>query len=190
MIARRLAALLLLLCLAPLTACGRTPTSTPVASRAPTTAPTELPAEDTTPLSTSLPPLEIVVYFTDSERYAVGNPPFEVAVTRIVPFNPNPPAAVLSEFFVGPTAEEQAQGLVAITSGFTGFSALEIQDGIARVYLTGTCLSNGATYTVAQPLMTNLLQFPDIHYVKIYDEKGTTEQATGPTNSIPVCLEP
>jgi hypothetical protein len=189
-ITRRLAVLMLMVCLASSTACGPAPASTPVSSQPPTSAPIELPAETPTLIPVSPPPLEIIVYFTDSGRYAAGNPPFEVPVIRVVPFNPNPAAAVLTEFFVGPTAEEQAQGLVAITSGFTGYSALDIQDGIARVYLTGTCFSNGATYTVAQPILANLLQFADIQYVKVYDEDGTTEQPTGPTNSIPVCLEP
>jgi len=130
------------------------------------------------------------VYFTDTHRFAVGTPPFEVPVTRLVPATADPPAAVLTEFFKGPTAEERRRGLDAITSGFTGFSRLEIRDGIARVYLTGPCSSGGAAYTVAQPILKNLLQFKEIRYVKIYDAAGTTEEPEGPTNSIPFCLEP
>ena len=116
--------------------------------------------------------------------------PFEVPVQRLVPAISKRPEAVLTEFFKGPTAEERRRGLAAITSGFIGFSRLEIQDGIARVYLMGTCASGGATYTVAQPLMKNLLQFKEIKYVKIYDAAGTTETPEGPSNSIPECLEP
>jgi len=65
-----------------------------------------------------------------------------------------------------------------------------IADGIARVYLTGPCSSGGATYTVAQPILRNLLQFEEIRYVKIYDAEGVTEEPEGPSNSIPPCLEP
>lgn len=132
----------------------------------------------------------IMVYFTDSKRYAVGTPPFEVGVARMAPVGASLPEAVLKAFFEGPTDAERTQGLEAITSGFTGFEALVIEDGIARVYLQGECTSMGATYTVAQPIMTNLLQFAEIDYVKVYDENGETEQATGEVNSIPFCLEP
>jgi len=48
----------------------------------------------------------------------------------------------------------------------------------------------GATYTIAQPLMKNLRQFPDIDYVKIYDAEGQTGQPEGLSDSIPFCLEP
>ncbi len=133
---------------------------------------------------------EITVYFTDTNRFKEGTMPFEVPVERLVPKTAQRPAAVLAEFFKGPTAEERQRGLAAITSGFTGFSRFEIQDGIARVYLTGSCASGGAAYTVAQPIMKNLLQFKEIKYVKIYDAAGTTETPEGPSNSIPACLEP
>lgn len=132
----------------------------------------------------------VTVYFTDQNKYAVGTPPFEAPVTRLVPATVNPPEAVLTEFFKGPTEEERDRGLAAVTSGFTGYSRLEVQSGIARVYLTGECASGGATYTIAQPILANLLQFKEIHYVKIYDEQGTTEEPEGPSNSIPPCLEP
>lgn len=170
-----------------LAACAAAPTE-------PTVTPSLVPTIPSTPtatrISVSPPPIQITVYFTDRARFAAGTPPFEVGVSRMVPALANPPEAVLTEFFAGPTPEEQAQGLEAITSGFTGYSALQIQDGIARVYLTGTCASNGATYTIAQPIMASLLQFPTIQSVKIYDASGTTEQPDGPVSSIPVCLEP
>jgi hypothetical protein len=132
----------------------------------------------------------VTVYFTDSARFALGTPPFETAVTRTVPTRSDLPAAVLDEFFGGPTPEEQAMGLERIASGFTGYSSLQIEGGIARVHLLGPCASNGATYTIAQPILANLLPFSEIDYVKIYDEEGTTEDPVGMTNSIPVCLEP
>lgn len=132
----------------------------------------------------------ITVYFTDSNRYAEAIEPFEVAVSRTAPAGSNLPEAVLTAFFKGPTVGEAQQGLDAITSGATGFSALRIEDGIAHVTLAGECSSMGATYTIAQPLMKNLLQFEEIDYVKIYDAAGETEVPAGPSNSIPFCLEP
>jgi hypothetical protein len=63
---------------------------------------------------------------------------------------------VLAEFFRGLTEEEWALGLEQVTSSITRFSSLVIEDGIARVYLTGSCRSNGATYTIAQPIIANL----------------------------------
>lgn len=153
--------------------------------------PTSVVTEPTpTPIATEPAPTEIFVYFTDSDRYAKGTPPFEVAVKRYVTPTANLPEAVLTEFFKGPTEEERAQGLELITSGFTGFSALVIEDGVAHVYLAGPCDSQGATYTIAQPLLANLLQFDEIEFVKIYDSNGETEEPTGPSNSIPFCLEP
>jgi len=148
--------------------------------------------EDQTPTPVPKEPtqIEISVYFTDSNLYAAGTPPFEVAVTRYVAPTSNLLEAVLAEFFRGPTDQERAQGLELITSGFTGFSSLQIENGVAHIYLTGPCASHGATYTIAQPLLANLLQFDEIKFVKIYDSDGETEQPTGPTNSIPFCLEP
>lgn len=142
------------------------------------------------PVTTEPAPIEISVYFTDSNRYAAGTPPFEVAITRYVAPTSNLPEAVLIEFFRGPTEEERTRGLELITSGFTGFSSLQVENGMAHVYLTGPCQSHGATYTIAQPLLANLLQFDEIEFVKIYESKGETEQPTGQTNSIPFCLEP
>lgn len=144
------------------------------------------------PTSTVTEPtqIEISVYFTDSNHYATGTPPFEVAVTRYVSPTSNLPKAVLTEFFRGPSDQERSQGLELITSGFTGFSSLRIENGVAHVYLTGPCESHGATYTIAQPLLANLLQSDEIDFVKIYDSGGETEQPTGQTNSIPFCPEP
>lgn len=158
-----LAALLILLLLP--TACQPTPTPTPGE-------------------------MAITVYFTDVNRYAAATEPFEVAVTRTVPAGTNLPAAVLDAFFAGPTGEEAAQGLEAITSGATGFRELRLESGLAHVTLTGACNSGGATYTIAQPLIKNLLQFDEITTVKIYDAGGFTEDPDGAGNSIPFCLEP
>jgi len=142
------------------------------------------------PVESETPTVMVTVYFTDTIRYTTGGPPFEVAVVREVNADAYLPEAVLLEFFKGPTAEESALGYEAITDGFTGFSSLEITEGIARVHLTGICFSNGATYTIAQPLMKNLLQFEQVQYVKVFDQNGQTWEPVGPSNSIPACLEP
>ncbi len=178
-----------------------TPTATPTPTLTPTPISTPTPASTPTPTPTSTPTtaptptptpeqVEINVYFTDSERYVEGEPPYEVPVSRFVDPSAELPEAVVREFFEGPTEEERERELVLIDSGFTGFSSLTIDDGIARIYLTGSCQSLGATYTVAQPLIQNLLQFPEIDYVKIYDEQGNTQFPEGESHSIPVCLEP
>jgi len=134
--------------------------------------------------------IEISVYFTDSNLYATGTPPFEEAVTSYEAPPSNLPEADLRELFRGPTVEERSQSLELINSGFTSFSSLRVENGVAHVYLTGPCASHGATYTIAQPLLANLFQFDEINFVKIYDSAGETEQPTGQTNSIPFCLEP
>jgi hypothetical protein len=132
----------------------------------------------------------LTVYFTDVARYQVGSEPYETAVTRSVPEPPSLPEAVLSQLFLGPTEEETAQGLAVALSGTTGFRLLTIEEGIARVYLTGECNSQGATYTIANLINANLLQFPEIQWVKIYDQNNETEIPDGQSGSIPFCLEP
>ena len=165
--------LILLLALALLAGCIR-----PVPRNTPAPAPTE----------PSL--VQFNVFFTDRARFEAGDPPFEVPVARLAPEGYSLPEASLVAFFMGPTEEEQARGLEAVTSGFTGFDSLEIRDGVAHVRLSGPCASHGGAYTIAQPLMANLLQFDEISYVKIYDADGVTSQPDGQSNSIPPCLEP
>jgi len=133
----------------------------------------------------------LTVYFLDQTRYAAGTEPYEVAVTRVV--SPPPaslPQAVLLQLYAGPNAAEQAAGLRLVASGTTGFSEFRIENGVAHVRLTGTCNSNGATYTIANLIFKNLKQFSEIQYVKIYDENGNTETPDGLSDSIPACLEP
>ncbi len=139
----------------------------------------------------SPPPLvTLTVYFTDMARFQVGTEPYEAAVTRTVPVPASLPEAVLTQLFLGPTDTELLSGLEVVTSGTTGFSKLTIDNGVARVYLTGTCASNGSTYTIANLIHANLQQFPEIKWVKIYDPNGETETPEGQTSSIPLCLEP
>jgi hypothetical protein len=150
-----------------------------------------LPTNSTGP---TLPPtpldVTITVYFMDVARFNVGTEPYEAGVTRTIPMPSSLPEAVLTQLFLGPTDAEKAQGLALVLSGTTGFSNLKIEDGIARVYLTGTCNSQGSTYTIANLIDANLQQFPEIQWVKIYDQNGETETPDGQSGSIPFCLEP
>jgi hypothetical protein len=132
----------------------------------------------------------VSVYFQDMNRFAIGTEPYEKPVTRRVPDIGDLPLAVLEQLFLGPTAEEQAEGLALILSGSTGFNDFHVQAGVARISLTGHCNSNGSTYTIANLIFANLTQFPEIQFVKIYDENGETETPVGLSSSIPFCLEP
>jgi hypothetical protein len=132
----------------------------------------------------------LTIYFTDTTRYQVGTEPYETAVMRTVPAPASLPEAVLTQLFLGPTEEEKAQGLAVILSGTTGFSNLTVENGVARIYMTGTCASQGATYTIANLIFANLKQFPDIQWAKIYDQNNETETPDGQSDSIPFCLEP
>lgn len=151
--------------------------------------------DETTPTSDiSSPPalemVEVTVYFLDETRFATGTEPYEVGVLRSIHPDAFLPRLALQAYFDGPTQKETAQGLQAVLSNCTGFSEFSIRDGIAMVKLEGPCTSGGSTYTIAQPIMKTLLQFPEIQYVKIFDSAGTTEEPFGPVNSIPFVLEP
>jgi len=134
--------------------------------------------------------MEIEVYFTDNERLIAGQLPYEVAVPRVVPSSKDPIVAVLDEFFEGPGDVERNQGLALIHNGFTGYSRVRLADGGLHVYLTGNCQSNGTLYNISRPLMASLEQFPEIEFVKIYDQFGLTREPAARVNSIPACLDP
>jgi hypothetical protein len=146
----------------------------------------------TPPLTKPVPPATetLTIYFTDLVHFQVGSEPYEAAVTRTVPVSASLPEAVLTQLFLGPTEAEKAQGLDVLLSGTTGFSNLTIENGIARVYLTGMCASQGATYTIANLINANLKQFSEIQWIKIYDQNNETETPDGQSSSIPFCLEP
>lgn len=148
------------------------------------------PDETDTPDVPKVEMAEVTIYFMDEARFSVGTEPYEVGVIR--EFHPDAflPRLALQAYFDGPTEEEAAQGLAQILSGCTGFSDLQVEDGIARVYLTGPCSSGGSTYTIAAPIMKTLKQFDEIEYIKIYDADGGTEEPFGPSDSIPFSLEP
>jgi hypothetical protein len=132
----------------------------------------------------------LTIYFTDTARYQVGTEPYETTVKRSVPVPASLPEAVLTQLFLGPTEAEKNQGLQVVLSGTTGFSKLTIENGIAHVYLTGNCASQGATYTIANLIEANLKQFPEIQWIKTYDQNNETETPDGQSGSIPLCLEP
>ena len=129
------------------------------------------------------------VFFVDTERYAVGTEPYVRAVQRSVPAA-TPATGALTALFAGPTPAEQAQHLAVWPSGATGFTALSIDGGIARVQLVGGCDSQGATFTIANLIVPTLKQFPTVDHVKILDPSGQTGSPDGPTDSLPGCLEP
>lgn len=130
------------------------------------------------------------MYFTDNKRLIAGQLPYEVAVTRIVPSSKNPLNAVLDEFFKGPSDVERNQGLAVVPNGFTGYSKVEIISGGVYVYLTGNCQSNGTLYDITRALVLNLKQFPDVQFVKIFDQSGSTREPAARVDSVPACLDP
>ena len=77
-----------------------------------------------------------------------------------------------------------------MNSGFAYVRDFEVENGIARVYLGGVCANNGAAYSVANLIMKNLSQFPQITAVKIYDENDSNLDPDSNSSSLPYCLEP
>jgi hypothetical protein len=182
------------LCLDPSFTPTLTPSNTPTPSRTPTSTrtptatrtPSRTPTASKTPLPTATP------LYTKLDIYFVNKFTFELVTgQRWASSSADQPKFILDQYFKGPGLTEKKNGWIAIYSGATGYSQLEITDGIARVYLTGKCDGLGSTFTIAQPLMANLKQFSSlIQYVKIYDENGNTENPDGQSDSIPACLEP
>lgn len=136
------------------------------------------------------------VYMIDNDRVAENQTPYVRPVLRpVLPLTPA--TGVMDRLFAGPTPQEAEEGLRVPTfpsptarSGATGFTALSIRDGIARVRLTGGCSSGGSTVTIADEILPTLKQFDTVDYVKIYDPQGRTARPTGRSDSIPECLEP
>ncbi len=133
--------------------------------------------------------LQVLVFFTDQRAFNEAVPPYTSPVRRSVAAS-NPERGAIDALFAGPTASEQARGLRFVASGATGVSSLRIASGVARVRLAGGCTSGGSTLTITEELVRTLLQFPQVHTVKIYDPEGRTETPAGPVDSIPFCLEP
>ena len=121
-------------------------------------------------------------------RYEANTPPFVVTGDRWARTD-NLFGTVLDEYFKGPGATERFSfGWIALYNGFTGYD-LEIRDGVAHVFLKGICISNGRDFNIADLITLNLKQFPEIKFVKIYDQNGITQTPDGLSDSIPACLE-
>ncbi|MBN2044204.1 MAG: GerMN domain-containing protein [Anaerolineales bacterium] len=146
--------------------------------------------EEAIPASPEIEMVQVMIYFQDEAKFAVGTEPYEVGVIR--EFHPDAfiPRLALQAYFDGPTPEEYNQGLRAVLSNCTGFSDLLIEDSVAHVTLTGPCNSGGSTYTLAGPIFLTLKQFEEIEYVKLYNAEGNTEEPEGRSDSIPFELEP
>lgn len=167
----------------------RTPTSTRTPTRTPTI--TRTPTATRTRIPTATPQFTLIeLYMVNRFRYENNLPPFVVTGDRWARSNMLPQTA-LNEYFEGPGSTEQFSfGWIALYNGFTGYSRLEIRDGVAHVFLTGTCMPDGRDFNIADLIMLNLKQFPEIRFVKIYDETGTTQNPDGLSDSIPACLHP
>jgi len=194
-VTRRLTFMIVVLAL--LAACRAMPpasppamTVSPLISAAVTTPAASPTAIAPIPSATTPHTIAVSILFLDKKKFEVGTPPFESPAVRTASQGEDLPTFIVSEYFKGPTAAEQAQGLELVTSGFTGFKRVEVKDGVAHVYLLGECKSGGSVYTIAQPLMASLLRLEGIRAVKIYDAQGQTEHPEGQQNSIPFCLEP
>jgi hypothetical protein len=149
----------------------------------------QAPASPAAVASTPAGTVQVRVYFLNTDRFAQDTPPYTQAVYRqVIP--PAVGSGALQELFAGPTQDEQALGLRFLSSHASGFENLRIDDGVARVQLTGGCSSGGSTFTVADEIRPTLKQFPSVIWVKIYDPSGQTERPYGHTDSIPACLEP
>ena len=167
----------------------RTPTFTPTPSRTRTPTPTRTPTHTRQPTIT--PQFRLIdLYMVNRFRYENNLPPFVVTGDRWARTNALHQTA-LDEYFKGPGATERFSfGWIALYNGFTGYSRLEIRDGVAHVFLEGTCTPDGRDFNIADLLILNLRQFDDIRFVKIYDENGTTQNPDGLSDSVPACLAP
>jgi hypothetical protein len=165
----------------------RTPTKTPTGTRTPSITPT--PSATHTRFPTLTPAYtRIKVYFANRLRYNANLPPIEVAGVRYAKSNILLESA-LNEYFKGPGATEKySYGWISVNNGFTGYSKLEVNDGVANVYLKGVCTSEGKDFNIADLINFNLKQFPVVKFVKVYDENGQTQSPTGASDSEPICL--
>jgi hypothetical protein len=129
------------------------------------------------------------IFFFDRDAFVDNDEPFFRPVLRSVPSR-RPFVGVLDRLFAGTLPGEHAAGLRLLRSRASGFADLTIDNRIARVRLTGGCSSGGSTVSVAGEIMPTLRQFPRVDWVKIYGPGGHTGDPTGPSDSIPACLEP
>lgn len=129
------------------------------------------------------------VFFFNEPRFVANTEPFVTPVWRRVR-TPAVAGGALYSLFHGPLATEYDSGLRFLNSDASGFTGLSISSGVARVRLTGGCDAHGSTVSIANEIIPVLKQFPNVTYVKIHDPNGQTADPTGPTDSIPDCLNP
>ena len=151
--------------------------------------PTLTPTPTQTRRPTATPNYYLIdVYFASRIRYEADAPPIERAGVRWSRSNAVYETA-LNEFFKGPgSTERYSYGWIGIYNGFTGYDKLEIDNNVAHVYLTGACTSEGKDFNIADLIGFNLKQFPEIQFVKIYDQNGQTQNPSGASDSEPFCL--
>lgn len=129
------------------------------------------------------------VFFLDRDRFLDNVEPF--FVSRMRPVRPGTPATgLMDRLFAGPLPTERRAGLRLVRSRATGYADLAVAGGVARVRLTGGCSSGGSTVTVAGSIIPTLRALPTVDWVKVLDPAGSTGTPTGPSDSIPACLEP
>jgi hypothetical protein len=129
------------------------------------------------------------VWFFKPDRFVANKEPY--FVPRMRPVRPRTPATgVMDRLFAGPLPREKANGLRLLRSRATGYTGLRIDNGVARVQLTGGCSSGGSTVTIAGSIFPTLKQLDTVDRVKIYDPAGDTLNPTGRTDSLPECLQP
>jgi hypothetical protein len=158
---------------------------TPTRTSTPTRTPTNTRQPSPTPVY-----VKINVYFVNKYRYDNNLPLFERAGVRWSRSN-NIYLTLLDEYFKGPGATEKyTYGWINLTNGFTGYTKFEFTNGVANIYLNGVCNRGSATYTIANLLTYNFKQFPEVQFVKIYDENGSTQSPSGSSDSVPACLQP
>ena len=146
--------------------------------------------QEASPTTPEINMAQVMVFFQDEAKFAVGIEPYEVGVIREIHPDAFLPRLALQAYFVGPTQEEYDLGLRAVLSNCTGYSDFHIEDGVAHIYLSGSCTSGGSTYTLAGPIFLTLKQFEEIEYVKLYNADGDTEDPDSRSDSIPFELEP
>ncbi len=135
------------------------------------------------------PTVDRMVFFLDEDRFVANQRPYFVPRVRPVVVGA-PATGVMDRLFAGPLDRERRQGLRLVRSRATGFADLAISDAIARVRLRGGCSSGGSTVTVAGEITRSLRQFDSVDWVKVLDPSGRTADPSGPTDSIPECLNP
>ncbi|HEY5731537.1 MAG TPA: peptidoglycan DD-metalloendopeptidase family protein, partial [Anaerolineales bacterium] len=164
-----------------------TSTNTPTGTRTPSATATVTPTHTRWPSPT--PRYQLIdVYFASRSAYETNTLPIERAGVRWSRSNALLETA-LNEYFKGPGATERySYRWIGIYNGFTGYSKLDVNDGVAHLYLTGACISEGKDFNIADLIGFNLKQFSEVEFVKIYDADGQTRTTDGRSDSEPTCL--